>query len=194
MCFVADPAGAPNDRAVVYARPDDPSDKGLPWRDVLLDYNYTSRDNPLNLLPAWRLYDNRVYGRLVERMGVDNVYILSAGWGLISAAFLTPSYDITFSQAADAYKRRRHSDRYRDLQMLPNQTREPIVFFGGKDYLPLFATLTSSISTTKIVFYNSAKVPQMPGCVLRRFDTRARTNWQYECANAFVDGVLDAGA
>jgi hypothetical protein len=127
-------------------------------------------------------------------MGIDHVYILSAGWGLISAAFLTPYYDITFSQAGEAYKRRRHSDRYRDLQMLPKQTREPIVFFGGKDYLPLFATLTSSISTTKTVFYNSAQVPQMPGYVLRRFETRTRTNWHYECANAFVDGVIDAGA
>jgi hypothetical protein len=192
--FVADPAAAPTDRAVVYARPDDPSDRGLPWRNVLLEYNHKSRHNPLKLSPAWRLYDNRTYGRLVERMGIDHVYILSAGWGLISAAFLTPYYDITFSQAGDAYKRRRHSDRYRDLQMLPKQTREPIVFFGGKDYLPLFATLTSSVSTTKTVFYNSAQVPQMPGYVLRRFETRTRTNWQYECANAFVDGVIDAGA
>jgi hypothetical protein len=32
--FVADPAAAPTDRAVVYARPDDPSDRGLPWRNV----------------------------------------------------------------------------------------------------------------------------------------------------------------
>jgi hypothetical protein len=191
--FVADPAGAPTDSAIVYARPDDPSDRGLPWRDVLLDYNHKSDHNPLRLLPAWRLYDNRTYGRLVEKMGIDNVYILSAGWGLITAAFLTPYYDITFSQAADAYKRRRHWDSYRDLQMLPQQIREPIVFFGGKEYVPLFAKLTASIRTTKTVFYNSARVPQMPGYVLRRFETRTRTNWQYECANAFVDGVIDAG-
>jgi hypothetical protein len=192
--FVAEPARAPRDSDVVYARPDDPSDMGLPWRDVLLEYNQNSRHNPLKLLPAWRLYDNRIYGRLVERVGVNSMYVLSAGWGLISAAFLTPCYDITFSQSADAYKRRRRSDRYRDFQMLPEQTREPIVFFGSKDYLPLFATLTSSISTTKIVFYNSAQVPHIPGYVLRRFETRTRTNWQYECANAFINGGIEVGA
>jgi hypothetical protein len=32
----------------------------------------------------------------------------------------------------------------------------------------------------------------MPGYELRRFETRTRTNWQYECANAFLDGALQA--
>ena len=77
--------------------------------------------------------------------------------------------------------------------MLPKHTREPFVFFGGKDYLPLFATLTFSIGTMKIAFYNSAQVPQMPGYVRWRFETRTRTNWQYECANAFINGELQTG-
>ncbi len=190
--FVADPGGAPADDTVTYARPDDATDKGLSWRDVLLDYNKQEPDNPLALLPAWQLYDNRVYARLVETLGVGSVYILSAGWGLISASFLTPDYDITFSSVKpkERYKRRKKSDRYRDFKMLAESTREPIVFFGGKDYLPLFAALTSSIRARKTVFYNSAKVPRTPGCVLKRFKTRTRTNWQYECANAFVDGTV----
>ena len=189
VLFVADPNRAPPDDAIVYAQPDGVSDKGTTWRDVLLDYNL-ERDNPLGLLRAWELYDKSVYGSLVASVGMENLYILSAGWGLISGSFLTPDYDITFSQSADAYKRRRKSDRYRDFRMMPEETREPIVFFGGKDYLPLFAALTSCISARKTVFYNSAQVPSMPGCVLKRFETRTRTNWHYECATAFLDGAI----
>jgi hypothetical protein len=189
--FVADPRGAPPDDSIVYARPDDASDRGSPWRDVLLDYNRKA-ENPLGLLPAWKLYDNPVYGRLVASVGVENVYILSAGWGLITARFLTPDYNITFNQAADGYKRRRKSDRYRDFRMIADDRRGPIVFFGGKDYLPLFAALTSRIGVRKVVFYNSARVPPMPGCILKLFETRTRTNWHYECANAFLDGRVTA--
>ena len=37
------------------------------------------------------------YRALVKRFGIDKTYILSAGWGLIPASFLTPYYDITFT-------------------------------------------------------------------------------------------------
>ncbi|BAU49572.1 hypothetical protein SVA_3024 [Sulfurifustis variabilis] len=45
---------------------------------------------------------------------VRDVFILSAGWGLIGAAFLTPVYDITFSNSADDYKRRRRRNQFDD--------------------------------------------------------------------------------
>ncbi len=76
----------------------------------------------------------KVYGRLVVRLGLENVYVLSAGWGLIRADFLTPYYYITFSSRADTYKRRRKTDRYDDFRMLPDDAKNDIVFFGGKDY------------------------------------------------------------
>ena len=194
VVFVAQPQGAPASGNVLYARPDDFSDNGLTWRDALQKYNATPSVNPLGLYPAHRLYDNGTYGRLVARFGLKNVYILSAGWGLITADFLTPYYDITYSQSAEPYKRRKKSDRYRDLRLLPEQTREDIVFFGGRDYLPSFCELTASVTTRKTVFYNSNQLPSTPGCMLRRFETSTRTNWHYECANAFVDGELKAGA
>ena len=65
-----------------------------------------------------------------------------------------------------------------------------IVFFGGKDYLPLFSALTTGIYAPKTVFYNSASMPSGRGCKLRRFETSTRTNWHYECANAFIDGRI----
>jgi hypothetical protein len=190
--FVADPDGAPQDNAVAYARPDDISDRGVSWRDLLLAYNREPGDNPDRLLPAWQLYRNDVYARLAGKLGVGKLYILSAGWGLIAGSFLTPDYDITFSnmKPENRYKRRGKRDCYKDLAMLPADTREPIVFFGGKEYLPHFAQLTASVKGTRTVFYNSNVVPNIPGCVLRRFDTDANTNWHYLCANAFLAGEV----
>jgi hypothetical protein len=189
--FVANPEIAPAHSGRVYARPDDLCD-GVPWRDVLLKYNREPAGNPLGLYPACKLYENRIYERLVERHAAQNVYILSAGWGLIRADFLTPHYDITFSRmkADQKYKQRRKTDLYNDFRMLPSGGGDRIVFFGGRDYLPLFCKLTDSIRTEKIVFYNSALAPTLSGCTPRRFETRTRTNWHYECANAFCDGAI----
>jgi len=190
VVFVADPESAPNDSYVLYARPDDPYDDTLSWRDVLWRYNELNHGNPRNLLPAYLLYENKAYGRLVDRFGVENVYVLSAGWGLIRADFLTPSYDITFSQSAVDYARRRASDSYRDFCMVPAQGDEEIVFLGGKDYLPLFTRLTRALPQQKTVFFNSSRQPDLPGFTTVRFDTNTRTNWHYECANALLNGSI----
>lgn len=188
VMFVADPELAPSTPGLRFARPDDNSESSLTWREELLRYNRKGSDNPLGLLPAWQLYTHPTYERLAAKVGLERLYILSAGWGLISAKFLTPHYDITFSPRADKYKRRRRRDRYHDLCMLPEGTTDPIVFYGGKDYLPLFCTLTESYRGRRSIFYNSSRVPDSPGCTLRRFETTTRTNWHYECANAFVQG------
>ena len=193
VVFVADPGAAPADTGSLFARPDDPSDWGMSWRQVLLNYNQETDNNPRGLYPAWQLYADRTYGRLVEQLGLQNVYILSAGWGLIRADFLTPYYDITFSPSArgpDSYKRRMKSERYQDFCMLTEEIDEAIVFFGGKEYIPLFCSLTASIRAKKTIFYNSAREPHGPGCAIQRFNTTKRTNWHYECANAFLQGTI----
>ena len=190
VLFVADPHSAPADKDYFYSRPDDQSENGVSWRAALLDYNKNPGDNPLALLSAWELYQNPTYGKLVDRIGVRNTYILSAGWGLLTAEFLTPDYDITFSPSADAYKRRRNKDWYDDLRMLPASTAEPVVFFGGKDYVPLFCSLTERVKGQRVIFYNSANAPDAPGCRPKRFYTTTRTNWHYGCANAFIKGEI----
>ena len=108
--------------------------------------------------------------------------------GLIDAAFLTPAYDITFSAQADRVVRRRKRDAFCDLSLLPAETTEQVVCFAGKEYVPLFAALTGEVRGERVVFYNSAIPPSAPGCKLVRFETLARTNWQYECAVAFLSG------
>jgi hypothetical protein len=54
-----------------------------------------------NCMPAFQLYQNEAYRRLADKVGTQKLYILSAGWGLIGAMFLTPSYDITFTAQAE---------------------------------------------------------------------------------------------
>ena len=187
--FVADPAIAPQQSEVEYQWPDDIAPSGLSWRDELVKYNKTYRDtgaNPLGLLPAWRLYKNSVYEHLVNQLGEDKVFILSAGWGLISAPFLTPDYDITFSGNAEAYKRRRKQDRYADFSMLPKDASHPIHFVGGKSYVSLFLRLTAETSAERIIHYvGDYPPPPAPNCRVCRFETTRRTNWHYECALQF---------
>jgi hypothetical protein len=112
----------------------------------------------------------------------SQVFILSAGWGPIPAAFLTPYYDITFSASADAWKRRRKDDRYEDFCRMGDDGDESI-FLGGKDYLPLFCRLTAVLRGRKTVFFNSSDRPVLPaGFTPVRYRTTTRTNWHYECA------------
>ena len=187
VMFVADPQGAPASHGLVYAHPDDQLDTGVTWRQLLLKYNEHPENNPFGLYPAYRLYENKTYERLTTRFGLENVFILSAGWGLIGASFLTPQYDITFSSSAESYKRRTKRQRYGDICMLP-ESADDVVFLGGKDYLPLFCELTSSERGRKTVFYNSRTIPEAQGCRLERFETATRTNWHYECASALIEG------
>ena len=194
VSFVAHPEFAPPAVSCLYARPDDASDAGGTWRDQLLAYNASPGNNPLRLLPAFELYENDIYRALVKQFGVGNMYILSAGWGLIDAAFLTPAYDITFSTQADNFVRRRKRDVFRDLSLRPAETTEQVVCFAGKEYVPLFAALTGEVRGERMVFFNSMTPPSAPGCKLIRFETRTRTNWQYECAAAFLRGNLATAA
>lgn len=184
--FVADPASAPGQGSYVYAIPDAATGDGDTWRDRLVSYNAQPGSNPLGLLPAYRLYSNPVYEQLTDRFGIDHVFILSAGWGLIRSDFLTPDYDITFSQSAERYKRRRPRDGYRDFRMLPATNSGPLIFFGGKDYLPLFATLSRGYPGSKIAVYNSESTPWFDGVRVIRFQTTTRTNWHYEAVRALL--------
>lgn len=196
IAFVADPRIAPSGGSMIYRHPDDVARPGLTWRQVLAEYDRSPGANPRGLLPAWRLYEPpaypRVYEDLVEAYGLENVFILSAGWGLVGAGFLLPNYDITFSAAAKCYKRRRGHDRFDDFAMLPNDAAGPVVFLGGKDYVPSFCALTKDIACRRIVFHYSVVPPRARGCELRRFqagEAAART-WYYQCAYALIRGDI----
>lgn len=131
-------------------------------------------------------------GRSKKHFGIDSLYILSAGWGLVKAEYILPKYDITFSASAkgeNAYKRRRGDCGYCDFAMLPATTSKHVVFLGGKDYVPLFRRLTDGVARRTVVFNAHtppppAPPPHAPGCKLRPY----RPRWHYECAKKLVSG------
>ena len=190
VMFVANPDTAPVSTDCIYARPDDLSSDGKSWRTHLLNYNSNPGNNPLGLYQAWELYSHPIYEHLAKHFGVGSLYILSAGWGLIKSDFLTPYYDITFNSQAEDYKRRRLRARCNDFCMLPSKSTTHIVFFGGKDYVGLFSSLTEHVKGHRTVWYNSQYKQEAKGCEVRRFPTLTRTNWHYTCAQAFIEGKL----
>lgn len=191
--FVARPELAPPNSSLAYARPDDPYDDARTWRQMLFDYNRAPAENPSQLARAHQLYVPSAYQALTCRFGADKVFILSAGWGLIPADFLTPDYDITFSAAknVERHAKRNKSDTgFADFQMLPDDGEE-IVFLGGQDYLPLFQGLTKNLKAQKKVYFNIQAAPNLgPGFVVERFPTDIRTNWHYSCAQMLVDRAI----
>ncbi|MGH8058075.1 MAG: DUF6884 domain-containing protein, partial [Candidatus Entotheonellia bacterium] len=186
---------------VCYVRPDDPcGEKTMTWRDLLRHYN-EERENPWNLFRAADLYTptervfRKLYRELADTFGWESVFILSAGWGLIRADFWTPNYNITFSKQSKKKKPwawRNAKDcvplwqDFNHLQNVQIAQDEPIHFFAGKDYLPMFYALVESVPGKKVVHHK--------GDVERRscFDYKEyrgpekNRTWHYRAAKDFA--------
>ena len=195
--FVAQPDIAPRRPGVAYERPDGDSGCGVTWRRWLVEYNqkHVGRaNNPDGLLPAWQLYKPPIYGQLVNKYGQENIFILSAGWGLIRSDFLTPAYDITFSNQADEYKKRMYEkDKFSDYNALRQpevEIKGPIVFLGGKSYVDLFCKLTEALGCRKVVFYKGYRPSVPPGYEPKAYSTKTNTNWHYLCAQDLIAGKI----
>jgi hypothetical protein len=186
VLFVADPTRAPDDAGVHHARPDAPSNFCISWRKLVASYNSNPRDNPLGLLPAYKLYQDEIFAQAVEQLGKEQVFILSPGWGLIPSSFLTPDYDITFDSKAEPYRRRKPADNFDDFCMLPMHCDEDLYFFGDADCLSLFCKLTEAYGGKRFVFHPKAGLPEAPGCEIRSFDADERAGWHRNCARAFL--------
>jgi hypothetical protein len=172
-------------------RPDDfRATTGQTWREYLLDYNRAGK-NPDRLYKAGALYQPPIYKRLTDQYGDENVFILSAGWGLVRADFYLPYYNITFSTQADPYCQRKVRDEFRDFNQLAEanlQANEPIYFFGGQSYLPLYLRLMRDIKTRKVIYHSFGEGYLIDGyeCI----PYRGFTNWHYVCAQDFIDGRI----
>jgi hypothetical protein len=172
-------------------RPDDNRESSdSTWRSYLESYNHQG-SNPDHLFPASDLYKPPIYRALVNHFGGENVFILSAGWGLIRSDYLIPYYDITFSNQGQSYAKRRPSDRFEDFNQLSDASIHPdetIYFFGGQDYLPLYRKLLRDINARKVIFHSQGSSYQLQGyeCI----PYRGFTNWHYVCAQDFIDGKI----
>lgn len=190
--FVAHPELHSESSGEVLFRPDDtiPS-TSTTWRDHLLAYN-RSANNPDLLLQAVDLYSPEIYRSLLHHVGKENLFILSAGWGLIKADFLVPDYDITFSSQAEPWKRRTKRDEFLDFTQLTQadlSVGEQIYFFGGKDYLPLYYRLTRNLVAKKVIYFASTRIPKDKEFEYIPYGTGG-TNWHYRCGRNFIEGRI----
>ena len=181
--FVAHPEYAVGSDLESHVHPDGPRDElNDSWRDFLSEYN-ESGQNPLGLMKAWQLYmpaKHRIYERLVDRFRECNVFICSAGWGLIQSTFLTPYYDVTFSgKEKDRYRRqliqRKKNDRFDDYNHLapalgPN---ESVYLFLTNAYLPPYWDLMGTAGAV----WNAAEM----------YSGRKYTNWHYDYINELLN-------
>jgi len=190
--FVAHPELHPEAITHVFSRPDDliPS-SSTTWREHLLAYNDRG-DNPDGLLQAGALYGPSVYRDLLGSVGAENLYILSAGWGLIRSDFLLPDYDITFSSQADSWKRRTKGDVFHDFAQLTQAAvgrDERVYFFAGKEYLPRYYDFTRALISRKIVYFASTGISRDDTYEYIQYG-HSFTNWHYRCVYDFLEAMI----
>ena len=186
VLFVADPREY---RCMEFlaCRPDDtvPGETAT-WRERVLYLNQREEPGGSMLSCAAELYKHPVYRELTEEFGWENLFILSAGWGLVRGDFRLPYYNITFSNAKNVSKyakRKRHDQGWKDFCHLDLDDERPLVFFGGKDYAPLLIRLTRGYKGGKFAFCGSE--PGKLELIKAGFEVqkvRGFTNWHYECA------------
>lgn len=153
--------------------PDEIMNNGITtWRDYLIN-----NQNDINLKMAFDLYlpirYQDVYVDLHAKFNT-NLYILSAGWGLINSEFKLPKYNITFLENNNIllnYRRNKNliiPPIYNDFNQLLVNDEDDIILLGGKDYRNLFYKLTQHLSNRKVIFYKEQKIPTLPNFVINR--------------------------
>ena len=175
-------------------RPDDKiPNEDRTWRDYVI----SSQDSD-NLLEAYKLYKHKIYNLLYEKYGSD-LYILSAGWGIINSEFKIPKYNITFSKKVEKISRREWDDNFfKDFNHLKGKninSNEKIIFLGGANYLKLFYNLTKDLPNQKIIFHRIFKPPQFfkdeDKFKFIKCEIKAKTNWHYVCAEKLLTNTME---
>jgi hypothetical protein len=178
-----------------YFHPDDliPNENSS-WRDVI-----TQQEIRHDLNPAHELYQDPIYNSLFDHFGID-LFIFSAGWGLVRADYKLPRYDVTFSnrQRTPNYTRRDNNDHFNDFnQLLGLNPEEVLLFMGGMDYVMPFYGLTENMPNEKIIVYrNQNLLDNLPNLDINNFQflyyqTNRRTNWHYEFAKRLINNEIE---
>lgn len=185
----------------LYFKPDDliPG-KNITWRSYLLDYNLNG-NNHLYFSKAADLYEPprflSIYSELVDSFGRENVFILSAGWGLIRSDFLLPYYNITFSKSKkiDPGFKRKKDDPFLDFNFLIEDLRsqDEIHFLGGDDYTDLFYSLTGNIMNKKTIHYVKENIIKKDGYEYCKYKMKTKDYrvWVYLCATDLIKDNLN---
>lgn len=168
--------------------------------------NYIEENQYVDYIPymSYQLYIPRyaeyviLYEILYERFK-ENLYILSAGWGLVNATYRLPEYDITFSNSKNNYNQRKYKDNsFYDFNQLNLESDEDIVFIGSDSYIKSFLNLTIGTRNRKIIYHYG----NQPDYILpdntfiyreyntENYNTIPKRTWYLELAYKFADGLI----
>lgn len=177
-----------------------PYDKIIPkaktsWSDLISSPN-VQVDQTNNLVPAYTMYQNSIYEKLFREFG-GNLYILSAGWGLVKSTFRIPKYNITFSktdktpiETIRSQKDKEFNDE--DFNHLKIKPEKRIIFLGGEEYGKQFVRLTENLKNLKIIcYYNENNCPitlRLPNNTFTAFlwNQGGRRKWHYNLAEELI--------
>ena len=183
--FISNPDEKEKGESDLFVRPDDKVPvANFTWRTMVIDAQDKANNS---LLPAYKLYKPHIYQRLYERFS-DNLFIFSAGWGIVEASFKLPNYDISFSKSSDNCTRRLQEQVFEDFNALYGiHPDEDILFIGGRDYLdPFFIDMTKHLPNRKKIVYVGKKpdlrLNETDNYELIYYPTNIRTNWHYDYA------------
>jgi hypothetical protein len=184
----------PNDE--MYFHPDDlvPNDL-ITWRELV---SQQGQNNYLQ--PAYELYKPPIYNSLYQNYGND-LFIFSAGWGIVRADYKLPKYNVTFAKGKNVPKsaKRYRNDCFHDfnhLESKDNRTDEEIVLIAPKDYVTPFCQLTNNLQNKKIIFYFGdeikSKFINKPDFEFRKipFITNNNRKWHYELAQLLIKNEI----
>ena len=184
----------PNDE--MYFHPDDlVTNEGITWRELVSQQGLNN-----NLQPAYDLYRPPIYNSLYQKYGND-LFIFSAGWGIVRADYKLPKYNVTFSKAnhVPIFAKRNLSDSFQDFNHLDkteNNINEDIVLIAPKDYVISFCQLTHHLKNKKIIFYFGAEIKNKfinePDFEFRKlpFETTNNRKWHYEFAQRLINNKI----
>jgi hypothetical protein len=144
------------------------------------------------LMQCGSLYEHPVYGELMVARGLRNVYILSAGWGLVRADKFIPNYDVTFSQHGDISVRIAATDRLQCASLsdeIPDNGE--INLFISRAYAPYWSHLYGGAAQRTVLHWRlSQELPDgQYGTVIKHDCGKQVTNWQYTAARQFIAGL-----
>jgi hypothetical protein len=183
------------DRSVIQVHPDNliPDDV-ITWRELI-----SLQEAQKNLIPAHLLYRPSIYNDLYQNFGND-LFIFSAGWGIVRADYKLPKYDVSFSRRSNVplYAKRRPGEVFNDFnQLVGINEGERIIFIGGGDYILPFCELTMNLPNEKVVIYKNVNaVNRLPYLNIDSFtfllyDTNLRTNWHYVFAKKLINEQIE---
>jgi hypothetical protein len=139
------------------------------------------------LTETGELYRRPIYRQLIHAYGIKNVFILSAGWGLIRADDKIPIYNVTFSNNAGvAHISPADRSRHGTIRNTINGNNE-IHLFITPQYLRYWVSLFPQSGNRRIILHwrKGQKDPHNWTGNITRHDCPNQRTWPYDAAAQF---------